>query len=98
MFPIILAGDRGLHRRPHADDAEPQGAAFSQAGEASWHELMTTDAPATMAFYSEVFGWQPGDAMDKGPMGTYHIFYRSHGMVGGMMTSRPSWRTCRRTG
>ncbi|MGH9348021.1 MAG: VOC family protein, partial [Vicinamibacterales bacterium] len=50
---------------------DPQGAAFSiyepasaeqrpeaaaEAGEASWHELMTTDAPAAMRFYSEVFG------------------------------------------
>jgi uncharacterized protein len=83
---------------------DPQGAAFyiyepettdfppeaeAQAGDASWHELMTTDAAAAMAFYSEVFGWQAGDAMDMGPMGTYHIFNRPHGMIGGMMNKPP---------
>ena len=80
--------------------ADPQGAAFyiiepargerrpegkPEIGEASWHELMTTDAPAAMKFYSEVFGWQPSETMDMGPMGKYHMFNRPHGMIGGMM-------------
>jgi predicted enzyme related to lactoylglutathione lyase len=79
---------------------DPQGAAFyiiqpasseerpetaPDVGEGSWHELMTTDAPAAMQFYSEVFGWQPSDTMDMGPMGKYHMFNRPHGMIGGMM-------------
>jgi predicted enzyme related to lactoylglutathione lyase len=79
---------------------DPQGAAFyiiqpasteerpetaPEAGEASWHELMTTDAPAAMKFYGAVFGWRPGEEMDMGPMGTYYIFNRPHGMIGGMM-------------
>ena len=53
---------------------DPQGAAFyviqpeprdnppdrdPEVGEASWIELMTTDAPAAMKFYQELFGWQP---------------------------------------
>ena len=62
-------------RRPHADDEGPAGRRVlhhragqrpkqrprraPEVGEASWHELMTTDAPAAMKFYSEVFGWQP---------------------------------------
>jgi uncharacterized protein len=84
--------------------SDPQGAAFyiyepapgeqppegrAEIGEASWHELMTTDAPAALAFYSAVFGWQPSDAMDMGPMGKYHMFNRPHGMIGGMM-NKPS--------
>ncbi len=79
---------------------DPQGAAFyiiqpasseerpetaPEVGEGSWHELMTTDAPAAMKFYSEVFGWQPSETMDMGPMGKYHMFNRPHGMIGGMM-------------
>jgi uncharacterized protein len=83
---------------------DPQGAAFyifepSRApeqpdgppavGEASWHELMTTDAPAALRFYSEVFGWQPSETMDMGPMGKYHMFNRPHGMIGGMMNKPP---------
>jgi predicted enzyme related to lactoylglutathione lyase len=79
---------------------DPQGAAFyiiqpassaerpegkPEIGEGSWHELMTTDAPAAMKFYQEVFGWQPSEAMDMGEMGKYQMFNRPHGMIGGMM-------------
>jgi len=83
---------------------DPQGAAFyiiqpepreerpevpPEIGEGSWHELMTTDAAAAMKFYAEVFGWQPGEAMDMGPMGKYYIFNRPIGMIGGMMNKPP---------
>jgi predicted enzyme related to lactoylglutathione lyase len=83
---------------------DPQGAAFyiiqplsteqrpetaPEIGEASWHELMTTDAPAAMKFYSDVFGWQPSEAMDMGAMGKYQMFNRPHGMIGGMMNKGP---------
>ena len=79
---------------------DPQGAAFyiyepssteqppevaAEVGEASWHELMTTDAAAAMKFYSEVFGWQPSETMDMGELGAYRMFNRPHGMIGGMM-------------
>src|SRR5262249_31223941 len=78
----------------------PQGAAFyiyeparteqppetaPEIGDASWHELMTTDAPAAMTFYQQVFGWQPSETMDMGPAGKYQMFNRPHGMIGGMM-------------
>ena len=72
---------------PASMDFPPEAAA--EVGEASWHELMTTDAPAAMAFYSEVFGWQPSDALDMGDMGTYQMFNRPHGMIGGMMNKPP---------
>jgi uncharacterized protein len=83
---------------------DPQGAAFyiiqpesgeerpetaPEVGDASWHELMTTDAEAAMKFYSQVFGWQPGETMDMGPMGKYYMFNRPHGMIGGMMNKPP---------
>ena len=83
---------------------DPQGAAFyifepasteqrpetaAEVGEASWHELMTTDASAAMKFYSEVFSWQPSEALDMGPMGKYQMFNRPHGMIGGMMNKPP---------
>jgi len=83
---------------------DPQGAAFyiiqpepreerpehaPEVGEASWHELMTTDAAAAMKFYTEVFGWQPSDTMDMGEMGKYHMFNRPSGMIGGMMNKQP---------
>jgi predicted enzyme related to lactoylglutathione lyase len=83
---------------------DPQGAAFyiiqpssteerpetaPEVGQASWHELMTTDAPAAMKFYSEIFGWRPSETLDMGPMGKYHMFNRPHGMIGGMMNKPP---------
>lgn len=70
---------------PASADLPPETAA--EVGEASWHELMTSDAPAAMTFYREAFGWQPSDAMDMGPMGTYQMFNRPHGMIGGMMNT-----------
>jgi uncharacterized protein len=84
---------------------DPQGALFSlyepvsppaapeaeaELGEVAWHELMTTDAEAAMKFYSELFGWQPTEAMDMGPMGKYHMFGRGIGSgLGGMMNKAP---------
>jgi len=83
---------------------DPQGAAFyiieparseqrlegaPEVGDASWHELMTTDMAAAMKFYEDVFGWQPTESMDMGPMGKYQMFNRPHGMIGGMMNRPP---------
>jgi predicted enzyme related to lactoylglutathione lyase len=73
--------------QPASSEERPEGA--PEVGEASWHELMTTDAPAALRFYSEVFGWEPSEAMDMGPMGKYHMFNRPHGMIGGMMNKPP---------
>jgi uncharacterized protein len=78
---------------------DPQGAAFyiyepsstpqaetkPTVGEISWHELYTTDATAAMKFYRELFGWKPTESMDMGEMGTYHMFGREQGSIGGMM-------------
>ena len=83
---------------------DPQGAAFyifqpaskeqrpenaPEVGEASWHELLTTDVKAAMKFYEQAFNWQPSQTMDMGPMGTYQMFNRPHGMIGGMMKKPP---------
>ena len=65
--------------------AEQRPEAAAEVGEVSWHELMTTDATAAMNFYQLVFGWQPSEAIDMGPMGKYQMFNRPHGMIGGMM-------------
>lgn len=72
---------------PASAQYPPEGAA--QVGEASWHELMTTDAEAAMSFYQTLFGWQPSETMDMGPIGRYHMFNRPHGMIGGMMNKPP---------
>ncbi len=72
---------------PASEDQAPE--ADAEVGDASWRELMTTDAPAAMIFYGELFGWRPGETMDMGPAGLYHLFTRPHGMIGGMMNRPP---------
>ena len=72
---------------PANDQRSPEGA--PEVGDASWRELMTTDAPAAMKFYEQVFGWHQSQAMDMGPAGTYYIFNRPHGQIGGMMNKPP---------
>ena len=71
------------------DSSEHRAEAAAEVGEASWHELMTTDWQAAMKFYEQVFGWQRGQAMDMGSMGTYQMFNRPHGQIGGMMNKPP---------
>jgi len=100
MSPVITVPSVGRMQMM----TDPQGAAFyiyepatadfppeaaAEVGEASWHELMTTDAAAAMQFYQKLFGWQPSETMDMGEMGKYHMFNRPHGMIGGMM-NKPS--------
>jgi predicted enzyme related to lactoylglutathione lyase len=73
--------------QPSPSEERPETA--PEVGEASWHELMTTDAAAAMKFYTEIFQWQPSETMDMGPMGKYYMFNRPHGMIGGMMNKPP---------
>jgi predicted enzyme related to lactoylglutathione lyase len=68
---------------PASQEQRPEGAA--EIGDASWHELATTDPKAAMTFYQDVFGWQPGQSMDMGEMGMYQMFNRPHGQIGGIM-------------
>jgi uncharacterized protein len=49
-------------------------AASSAPGHIGWHELHTTDWPKALEFYTDVLGWQIGDGVDMGPMGTYQLF------------------------
>ena len=96
LSPIIEVPDVGRMQTLK----DPQGAAFSilepamegtpsddepQVGDASWHELYTTDAEAALKFYTEVFGWQATESMDMGEMGKYHMFGRGRAFGGGMM-------------
>jgi len=72
---------------PASTEQMPEGA--PEIGDVSWHELMTTDVPAAMTFYQTLFGWQPSEAVDMGPIGKYQMFNRPHGMIGGMMNRPP---------
>ena len=66
--------------------ADPQGVVFyvmrgamegtstsfapTQTGHCHWNELATSDQAAALAFYTGQFGWEKGDAMPMGDMGT----------------------------
>jgi uncharacterized protein len=83
--------------------ADPQGATFAvyksaqdmpepefapQRGDASWHELTTTDYTAAFDFYHKLLGWEKQSEMDVGG-GTMYLMYgrTSDGpMLGGMWT------------
>jgi predicted enzyme related to lactoylglutathione lyase len=92
--------------------ADPQNASFAVymplnpmsvgqelgIGEFSWHELMTSDQDAGLAFYQELFGWEKTSAMDMGEQGVYQMFgVTSDIPLGGVYTiadggtAMPSW-------
>ena len=54
------------------------GSAFDQQkiGHGNWNELMSTDPAGAYDFYSRLFGWTKGEAMDMGEMGTYQLLRR----------------------
>jgi predicted enzyme related to lactoylglutathione lyase len=86
--------------------SDPQGAAFAiysnpkttdtppapKLGNASWHELATSDYVGAFSFYQSLFGWHVVNDMDMGPgMGTYRLF-APEGVkeaFGGMYTKPP---------
>lgn len=66
------------------DPPERAPVAPGTTGHIGWHELCTTDWPSAFDFYSGVFGWAKGDAVDIGPMGTYQLFTAGGIPIGGM--------------
>lgn len=85
--------------------ADPQGASIAlwtpagagmeppdpaPVGGVSWNELATDDWQKAFDFYSQLFGWTKGDAMDMGPMGIYQILTPAGGGIPfGAMFNRP---------
>jgi uncharacterized protein len=81
--------------------ADPKGAAFnifkpsqagqrvvsSEPGHIGWHELHTSDWPKAFDFYTRMFGWLKGDAVEMGAMGTYQLFKIGDVAVGAMFNS-----------
>jgi uncharacterized protein len=61
-----------------------------QPGSFCWIELMTTDAAAARAFYTQLFGWTVNE-IPMGEMGTYHMF-RKGGRDAGAMYEEPRTR------
>ena len=85
----IVADPQGavfaLYSNPKATDPPPA----HKLGDASWHELATSDYIAAFSFYQNVFGWRVLNDMDMGPgMGVYRLFgpADSGDQLGGMYT------------
>lgn len=57
-------------------------------GHCAWNELATSNPPAALNFYHDLFGWVKDGDMDMGPMGKYE-FLRHDFMLGAMMPKRP---------
>lgn len=70
---------------PMADGGETRAFDQQKAGHGNWTELMSTDPEAGFAFYAGLFGWQKGDGIDMGEMGTYQLFRHDGTDIGGMM-------------
>ena len=64
-------------------------------GHIGWHELHTSDWEQAYGFYSGLYGWEKGQAMDMGEMGTYQIVTEGGEQFGAMFNSpqtpRPMW-------
>lgn len=85
-FAIVTDPQGAVFGLMQPADGQP-GKAFDQksAGHANWHELQTTDPAAALRFYTTLFGWTPGQAMDMGETGIYQLISRPEGDIGGMM-------------
>ena len=59
-------------------------------GTVGWNELHSGDFKTAWEFYSKLFGWTKGTAMDMGPMGTYQLFQIDGKDIGGMMNKAPN--------
>jgi uncharacterized protein len=57
----------------------------TKPGYVGWHELHGGDPEKSFAFYSGLFGWTKGEALEMGGMGTYQIFTTKGQQSGGMM-------------
>ena len=63
-------------------------------GTVGWRELHAGALDGAWTFYSSLFGWTKGDAMDMGPGDKYQLFNIDGVQSGGMMTKMANIR-CR---
>ncbi len=70
----------------------PQGAPapVGTPGTIGWNELYALDREKAFAFYSDMFGWTRGAAIDMGPGGVYQLFAHDGKDIGGMMNKPES--------
>ncbi len=77
--PFYVIDDRsGQPSHAFAKHAPRQGCC-------AWNELLPADPAAADAFYTSLFGWKKGEAMDMGEMGLYQMYTRDDYGIGAMM-------------
>lgn len=82
---------------PGAEDVDSLCYDPQAEGHVAWNELHARDQAAAFDFYAAQFGWEKGDVLEMGPMGSYQMFRLGGGdsAIGGMMTSpdmpHPIW-------
>jgi predicted enzyme related to lactoylglutathione lyase len=80
--------------QPNPDGA---GGAYDQVkrGHGNWHDLVTPDPAAAIAFYGEVFGWTVARSVPLGPEMIYHIMAVNGAEFGGAFAVHgpaPFWK------
>ncbi|MEY8116915.1 VOC family protein [Falsihalocynthiibacter sp. BN13B15] len=89
---------QGAHFYLMRGTSEEDSAAFTpmKPGHFCWNELVTSDQKAALGFYSKLFGWENGGAMQMGPAGEYTFIMHDGAMIGGVMDApekgtQPFW-------
>ncbi|MFD1883162.1 VOC family protein [Paracoccus pacificus] len=99
VFGILQPDMSGMSEADRAKAERGEGA-FDQkkAGHGNWNELMTPDPEAAYAFYSKLFGWTKGEAMDMGDCpggGTYQLIRQNGTDIGAIQPQGnspvPAW-------
>src|SRR5207245_10549995 len=73
-------------------DEAPAPAPPGTPGHIGWRELHAGNLEGAFAFYSGLFGWTKGEALDMGPMGLDQTFAIDGAQSGGIMTQTPQRR------
>jgi predicted enzyme related to lactoylglutathione lyase len=79
---------------PKAKAPKPAPSEAVPPGHFVWREYASSDVPATVAFYTALFGWTT-EEQDMGPMGKYTLFKSGDSQVAGVMSMpgvHPHWR------
>jgi len=74
--------------QPEGEGSESFAKHAPRDGHCAWNELVTDDPDAAGDFYSALFGWQKGEAMDMGELGLYQMYNHADYGLGAMM-ARP---------
>lgn len=86
-FAVVAdpAGAAFLIFKGMANDNVPPRPPMGTPGYVDWHELHGGEPADSFKFYSSLFGWAKGEALNMGPMGTYQVFHIDGIPAGGMM-------------